>query len=97
MNELNNLLSEDYYTLSHNSINANKISTLLSPVLIVGSPRSGTSWLQRLLLEMPEICGGQESYFYAVFNSAFLSVNDKTDSRGVGLTDTGIRKALINK
>jgi hypothetical protein len=35
----------------------------LAPVLIVGAPRSGTTWLQRLLLHDPAVCGGQESHW----------------------------------
>ena len=37
------------------------------PVLIVGAPRSGTTWLHRLLLADERICGGQESHFFASF------------------------------
>lgn len=59
---------------------------LLSPVLIVGCPRSGTTWLQKLLLEHPSICGGQESYFYSLFHPAFESVADRVDARRVGLS-----------
>ncbi|MFM1833056.1 MAG: hypothetical protein RLZZ461_1372 [Planctomycetota bacterium] len=35
----------------------------LAPVLIVGAPRSGTTWLQRLLLHDAAVCGGQESHW----------------------------------
>jgi hypothetical protein len=34
----------------------------MAPVLLVGAPRSGTTWLQRTLLSLPECCGGQESH-----------------------------------
>lgn len=60
--------------------------TLLSPILIVGSPRSGTTWLQKMLLESPSICGGKESYFYSLFYPAFQSVADQDDARRVGLS-----------
>ena len=36
-----------------------------SPVLLVGAPRSGTSWLQNMLLSHPACCGGQESHLLA--------------------------------
>jgi len=36
----------------------------LAPVLIVGAPRSGTTWLQRLLLHDPAVCGGQETHWF---------------------------------
>jgi Sulfotransferase family len=38
-----------------------------APVFIVGAPRSGTTWVQRLLLDHPQICGGQESHFFPGF------------------------------
>lgn len=45
---------------------ADRATTLaLAPVLVVGAPRSGTTWLQRLLLHDPAVCGGQESHWLA--------------------------------
>jgi hypothetical protein len=38
----------------------------LAPALLVGAPRSGTTWLQRMLLAHPDCCGGQESHFHAM-------------------------------
>jgi LPS sulfotransferase NodH len=38
-----------------------------APLFIVGAPRSGTTWVQRLLLAHPETCGGQESHFFPAF------------------------------
>jgi Sulfotransferase family len=40
---------------------------LAKPVFIVGAPRSGTTWVQRLLLSHPAIRGGQESNFFCAF------------------------------
>ena len=40
---------------------------LLRPLFIVGAPRSGTTWVQRLLLSHPAIRGGQESNFFCAF------------------------------
>lgn len=34
---------------------------------LVGAPRSGTTWLQRLLQMHPKICGGAESSFFNFF------------------------------
>jgi LPS sulfotransferase NodH len=47
------------------SCNPNDI--LDRPVLVVGAPRSGTTWVQRLLLGHPTVRGGQESSFFTVF------------------------------
>src|SRR5687768_17973655 len=38
-----------------------------APVFVIGSPRSGTTWVQRLLVAHPAVCGGQESHFFAAF------------------------------
>lgn len=67
-------------------MNESQHKILLSPVFIVGAPRSGTTWLQKMLLESPSICGGQESYFYSLFYPAFKSVADHDDARRVGLS-----------
>lgn len=67
-------------------MNENHNRLLLAPLLIVGAPRSGTTWLQKMLLELPSICGGQESYFYSIFYPAFQSVADREDARRVGLS-----------
>jgi hypothetical protein len=40
---------------------------LLRPLFIVGAPRSGTTWVQRLLLSHPAVRGGQESNFFCAF------------------------------
>src|SRR4051812_17051709 len=34
------------------------------PVFVVGAPRSGTTWLQQLLVAAPQIVGGHESQFF---------------------------------
>src|SRR6056297_4354827 len=36
---------------------------------LVGAPRSGTTWIQRLLQAHPLICGGEESHFFPIFAS----------------------------
>lgn len=62
------------------------MNNIFSPVLIVGSPRSGTTWLQRTLLQHEHICGGQESNFFLIFIHALQSVKRNNDNRGVGLS-----------
>jgi len=59
---------------------------LMAPVFIVGCGRSGTTWLQRLLLEHPQVTGGQESEFFLHFSSCLTSVqNNDNASRKLGL------------
>jgi len=40
---------------------------LMRPVFIIGASRSGTTLLQRLLLDLPDIAGGQETHFFSEF------------------------------
>jgi sulfotransferase family protein len=75
-----------YRTLSDQVIDKNKTDLLLAPIMIVGCPRSGTTWLQKLLLENQNIFGGQESYIYSLFYPAFSSVKDSSNARRVGLS-----------
>ena len=42
-------------------------SIVAQPVFLVGVPRSGTSWVQKVLLEHSNICGGQETHFFLSF------------------------------
>jgi len=65
----------------------NKQSDILtSPVFIVGSGRSGTTWLQRLLVSNPQIAGGQESEFFLYFGACLRAVkHDDTAARKLGL------------
>jgi Sulfotransferase family len=51
------------------------------PVFIVGAPRSGTSWIQKLLLEHPLCCGGQETSFFRAFGPAIKTYDDTGRSR----------------
>jgi hypothetical protein len=38
-----------------------------APCFLIGAPRSGTTWIQRLLQTHPDICGGEESGFFQFF------------------------------
>lgn len=49
----------------------------LAPTLIVGAPRSGTTWLQRLLLALPACCGGQESHALATIAKVIADFDRK--------------------
>lgn len=54
-------------------------SMALAPALLVGAPRSGTTWLQRMLLAHPRCCGGQESHFLATFAKVLHDFDRKRD------------------
>jgi hypothetical protein len=56
-------------------VNPDRPDIFERPVFIVGSGRSGTSWLQRLMLANPGVCGGPESNFFSNFAGAIRSFN----------------------
>ncbi len=62
-------------------------SIIETPIFIIGSPRSGTTWLQRLLLSHPEICGGQETHFFSTVGNSIWSQykNQQESGRKIGL------------
>lgn len=51
----------------------------MCPALLVGAPRSGTTWLQRMLLAHSACCGGQESHFLASFSKVRQDFDRKRD------------------
>ncbi len=83
------------------SITKEQKDILISPVFIVGSGRSGTTWLQRLLIENPKITGGQESEFFLCFGGAVNSFefNESAD-RKLGLptywAEENLMAAILN-
>lgn len=52
-------------------------SGVFTPLLIVGSPRSGTTLLQRLLLADERFAGGQESHFFPTVGSLLREFDRK--------------------
>ncbi len=68
----------------------------LAPALLVGAPRSGTTWLQRMLLAHPDCCGGQESHFLASFAKVRHDFDHKRDMvRPHGLAAYLTREQLL--
>lgn len=57
------------------SIRARRLAA--APVLIVGAPRSGTTWLQRTLLSLDACCGGQESHALCTIAKVFEDFDRK--------------------
>ena len=45
-------------------------TTNLELIFLVGSPRSGTTWLQAMLSCHPAVCTGPETFFFATFSEA---------------------------
>ena len=52
---------------------------------IVGAPRSGTTWVQRLLQSHDLICGGEESHFFGNYSGTRWEAQKQLNSpRGLG-------------
>ncbi|MEO1132551.1 MAG: sulfotransferase [Cyanobacteria bacterium J06639_1] len=54
-------------------------------IFVVGSPRSGTTWLQSLLASHPAIVSGPESHFFVSMRS-LLQTFEKPQDRKLGLS-----------
>lgn len=53
--------------------------------ILAGAPRSGTTWIQRLLQAHDDICGGEESHFFEGFSPALRMADIQArDSRSIG-------------
>lgn len=64
--------------------------------MVVGAPRSGTTWVQRLLLADPHLCGGQESHFFVSFGRVLRDFDRKRDlPRSHGLAHYWSRDDLV--
>lgn len=56
-------------------------------MFVVGSPRSGTTWVQRLLVAHDQIAGGPESHFFNAFGPVMGYVRPRPEEkRVVGLS-----------
>jgi len=72
--------------------------TLNNPVFIVGCPRSGTTWLQRLVISHSDICGGPESSFFIEFRDVIDNLKrEKGDGRDSWLLDYWSKESLKKK
>lgn len=68
------------------------------PLFVVGCPRSGTTWIQRMLLELPGIVGGPESHFFAAFGPALRQFDEiRTPTRDIGLSAYMTRDAVVGE
>jgi len=75
---------------------AEGLQFLDEPVFIVGAPRSGTTWLQRLLVEHPAICGGRESNFFRPVEVALVDFdNCASMKRAIGMPTYWSEQELI--
>jgi hypothetical protein len=84
--------------ISQTAPSADLDEVLCSPVLIVGSPRSGTTWVQRLLLSHPAIRGGHESNFFSAFAPVLQTFRrGQSPGRLVGLANYWTEDQLLEE
>ncbi len=68
------------------------------PIFVIGAPRSGTTWVQRLLLTCPGLCGGQETHFFSAFASVLWAYDRSLQlGRNVGLPAFWDQKDLVEE
>jgi hypothetical protein len=61
-------------------------SILDAAVFVVGAPRSGTTWLQRMLVSLPEVVGGAETNFFLIFGRGLREIRKaQRGQRGAGM------------
>ena len=69
-----------------------------APILVVGAPRSGTTWLHRLMLSDERTTGGQESHFFVSFAQALRDFDRKIAfERPHGLGTYWTREELVTE
>jgi hypothetical protein len=79
-------------------LNASGGQLATAPVFIVGAPRSGTTWLQRMLLSESRVCGGQESHFFYSFGRVLRDFEDQFQQhRQIGLPSYWKRAELVDE
>ena len=67
---------------------------------LVGPPRSGTTWIQRLLQAHPAVCGGEESHFFAhvggmlAASDTWSAIPDRPIGPLTYISRTGLEAAL---
>lgn len=71
---------------------------LARPLLIVGAPRSGTTWLMRTLLQDRRLVGGQESHFFRLLGSSLQAFDRQlARPRQTGLGCYWRREELVSE
>ncbi|MFM7260537.1 MAG: sulfotransferase family protein, partial [bacterium] len=68
------------------------------PLLVVGAPRSGTTWLIRTLLQDRRLVGGQESHFLKTFGASLRAFDEQRGRpRPTGLACYWRRAELVDE
>mgnify|MGYP000334486393 CR=1 FL=1 len=65
--ELFREIKSNYPLLEHNSLESDKLSKNLTPIFIVGMPRSGTTLVEQIISSHPRVMGAGELPFVAQF------------------------------
>ncbi len=72
--------------------------THVDTLFVVGAPRSGTTWVRRLLLDLPGVVGGVESHFFTALGPALVSYDlTAASTRRIGLSQYVPRDELVGE
>lgn len=71
------------------------------PIFLLSAPRSGSTWLQRILQTHPKVCGGEESYFFTLFGDPILRAKEMSkETRPLGplvyIEEAEFKKLLLS-
>jgi tetratricopeptide (TPR) repeat protein len=71
--ELFRQIKSNYARIEHNSLEPNKLSKNITPVFIVGMPRSGTTLVEQIISSHSEVTGAGELNFATQFGAAIAT------------------------
>ena len=71
--ELFRQIKSNYSRIEHNSLEPDKLSKNITPIFIVGMPRSGTTLVEQIISSHSKVTGAGELYFATQFGAAIAT------------------------
>ena len=91
--ELFKQIKLNYSRIKHNSLASNKLTKNLTPIFIVGMPRSGTTLVEQIISSHSQVTGAGELNFVGQFGAAIAT--GFTEANNQSLLD--FRRKYLNK